>query len=176
MSSPAAVIRVRILTSAAAVAPAMLGAAPNSRIFHLAAPQGTPRPYIVYGRVGGAPEHHMLGAGGLMQERVHIEGHCDKAADMEALSEIVRLTCDAYRGRVTVDGVELGSVPVAVNMSLKLMGITAIVDRGYLLGVESGSIAASANLAVAGKPITSRTKTIDAVRTLQLPKPVQLTS
>ena len=67
---------------------------------------------------------------------------------------------------VTVDGVELGSVPVAVNMSLKLMGITAVVEGGHLLGVETGSIAASANLAVAGKPITSRTKTVDAARTI----------
>ena len=77
---------------------------------------------------------------------------------------------------VTVDGVELGSVPVAVNMSLKLMGITAVVERGHLLGVQTGSIAASANLAVAGKPITSRTKTVDAARTIQLAKPVPLIS
>ncbi len=77
---------------------------------------------------------------------------------------------------VTVDGVELGSVPVAVNMSLKLMGITAVVERGHLVGVEAGSIAASANLAVAGKPITARTKTVDAARAIQLPKPVPLTS
>ena len=77
---------------------------------------------------------------------------------------------------VTVDGVELGSVPIAVNMSLKLMGVTAIVERGHLLGVETGAIAASANLAVAGKPITSRTKTVEAARAIQLPKPVPLTS
>lgn len=77
---------------------------------------------------------------------------------------------------ITIDGVELGQVPIAVNMSLKLMGIAAVVERGHLLGVEAGSIAASANLALAGKPITSRTKTVDAVRTIQLPKPVPLTS
>ena len=77
---------------------------------------------------------------------------------------------------VTVDGVELGSVPVTINMSLKLMGITAVVERGHLLGVETGSVAASANFAVAGKPITSRTKTVDAAHAIQLPKPVPLTS
>lgn len=77
---------------------------------------------------------------------------------------------------VTVDGVELGSVPVTINMSLKLMGVTAVVERGHLLGVETGSIAASANFAVAGKPITSRTKTVDAAQAIRLPKPVPLTS
>lgn len=77
---------------------------------------------------------------------------------------------------ITIDGVELGSIPVSVNMSLKLMGIAAVVERGHLLGVETGSIAASANLAVAGKPVTSRTKTVDAARAIQLPKPVPLIS
>lgn len=77
---------------------------------------------------------------------------------------------------VTVDGVELGSVPITINMSLKLMGVTAVVERGHLLGVETGSVAASANLAVAGKPVTSRTKTVDAAQAIQLPKPVPLTS
>jgi hypothetical protein len=75
---------------------------------------------------------------------------------------------------ITVDGVELGSVPVAINMSLKLMGVTAVVERGDLTGVESGSIAASANLAVAGKPVTSRTKTVEAAKSIQLSKPVPL--
>ncbi|MEQ1874606.1 MAG: hypothetical protein ABL953_12855 [Ilumatobacteraceae bacterium] len=77
---------------------------------------------------------------------------------------------------IAIDGVELGQLPIAVNMSLKLMGVAAVVERGHLLGVEAGSIAASANLALAGKPITSRTKTVDAARAIQLPKPVPLIS
>lgn len=103
MSSPSGIVRVRILTSSSATAANMLGASPNSRIYHLAAPQNAIRPYIVYGRVGGHPEHHLLGAGGLFQERVLVEGYCDKVADVETLSEIVRSTCDGYRGSVQVD-------------------------------------------------------------------------
>lgn len=103
MSCPASIIRVRILTSATATAAYLLGTSP-SRIFHLTTPQTTTlRPYMVYGRIGGAPAHHLVGAGGLMQERVQLECYCDKVADLETLSEIVRTTCDAFRGTVTVD-------------------------------------------------------------------------
>ncbi len=101
--SSAAVVRVRILTAAAAQTSDMLGPSPY-RVFHLAAPEDNIlKPYIVYGRVSGASPHHMLGAGGLDQFRVQLEGYCDKAADLETLSEIVRLACDGFRGNVTVD-------------------------------------------------------------------------
>lgn len=76
---------------------------------------------------------------------------------------------------ITIDGKELGTLPIAINMSLKLLGVSAVVEGGHLMSVENGSIAASANLAVAGRPVTSRTKTVDAARSIQLPKPVPLT-
>jgi hypothetical protein len=101
MSTPAAVVRVRILTSAVATRADLLGP-DGKRVWHLNAPQNTPRPYLVYGIVGGAPVHHLLGAGGLWQGRVLVECYCDKASQMEEIGEALRLTCDAYRGTVAV--------------------------------------------------------------------------
>ncbi|MBI4882935.1 MAG: hypothetical protein HY826_02640 [Actinobacteria bacterium] len=77
---------------------------------------------------------------------------------------------------LTVDGLELNKIPMSVVMSLKMMAITAVVERGHLVGVETGSLAASANLAVSDIPITSRTRTMDAVTVLQVAKPVPLAS
>lgn len=101
MSAQAAVIRMRILSSPVALQPNMLGPAP-SRMYHLVAPQNKQRPYLVYGIVAGAPEHQMLGAGGLWQGRVRIEGFFDSADDMATMSEVIRTTCDGFRGSVTV--------------------------------------------------------------------------
>ncbi len=102
MSSLPSVVRVRVLTSSVACTAAMLGPPPY-RIFHMAAPQEIPRPYIVFGRVSGGSPHHMLGTGALDIATVQVEGFCDRAADMETLAEIVRNTCDGYRGTVAVD-------------------------------------------------------------------------
>lgn len=102
MSTPAAVIRVRMLTSAVATQANLLGT-DGKRFYYLAAPQNTPRPYVVYATVGGAPAHHLTGAGGLWQGRVLVECFCDKADHVALLAEALRTTCDAYRGTVTVD-------------------------------------------------------------------------
>ncbi len=105
--SNAAVVRVRIL-SATSLTDNLLGPSTARRVWHLAAPEeNTLRPYIVYGRVSGAQPHHLLGSGGLDQFRVQVEGFCDRVADLETLEEIVRTSCDGYRGDVTVDGVAL---------------------------------------------------------------------
>jgi hypothetical protein len=77
---------------------------------------------------------------------------------------------------VTVDGVDLGTINVAVVMTLRLIGINAVVEGGQLVAVETGSIAATAKLSVEDVPIHNRSKTIDAVAALRLAKPLSLTS
>ena len=77
---------------------------------------------------------------------------------------------------ITVDGVDLGTITVAVVMTLRLIGITAVVERGQLVAVETGSIAATAKLSVEDVPITNRSQTIDAVACMRLAKPLSLTS
>jgi hypothetical protein len=77
---------------------------------------------------------------------------------------------------ITIDGVDLGTITMAVVMSLRLVGITAVVERGQLVAVETGSIAATAKLSVEDVPITNRSQTIDAVACMRLAKPLSLTS
>lgn len=104
MSTIAAIVRVRVLTSAAVVANNLLGSSPT-RLFHLVAPQNTKRPWAVYGTDDGAPEHNLAGASGLWQGRVSLDIYADQVSAMEQIVEQVRLTCDGYRGDVTVDSV-----------------------------------------------------------------------
>jgi hypothetical protein len=75
-----------------------------------------------------------------------------------------------------VDGLDLGKITITVLMSLRLIGISAVVDGGRLVAVEAGSIAATAKLSVEEVPITNRSQTLDAVKVMQLTKPLPLTS
>lgn len=77
---------------------------------------------------------------------------------------------------LTVNGIDLGTITITVVMSLRLIGITALVERGQLVAVETGSIVATAKLSVEDVPITSRSQTIDAVAVMRLAKPLPLTS
>lgn len=100
----------------------------------------------------------------------------DGVREMVQLADHIISSTHSPHVALTVDGIELGKIPMSVILSLKMMAITAVVESGHLIGVETGSMAASANLAVSEVPITSRTRTIDAVSALQVAKPVPLVS
>jgi hypothetical protein len=94
------IIRQRLVSAAPK---ALLGAPP--RIYRLAGPQAIVRPYLIYGRVGGQPEYHMGGEGGLGRHRVQVDGYTDEAADLDRLDELLRMQLSGFRGAVQVDGV-----------------------------------------------------------------------
>lgn len=75
---------------------------------------------------------------------------------------------------LTVDGIDLGTLTISIVLTLRLIGVTAIVERGELVAVETGAIAATGKLSVEGVPITSRSKQLDAVAVLKLDHPVRL--
>jgi hypothetical protein len=75
---------------------------------------------------------------------------------------------------LTADGIDLGQLTISIVLSLRLVGITAIVQGGELVAVETGSMAASAKLSVEDVPITSRAQTFDAVAVMKLDHPVRL--
>lgn len=103
MSTPGAVLRARIMTYPAALVASLLGPSPNTRIFHLVAPQNVPRPYMVYGKIEGAPEYHLLGEGGLFSATYLLQGFTDTIEQSEALEDIVRNAVSGFRGLVTVE-------------------------------------------------------------------------
>ena len=75
---------------------------------------------------------------------------------------------------LTVDGIDLGTLTISIVLTLRLIGITAIVERGELVAVETGAIAATGKLSVESVPLTSRSKQFDAVAVLKLDHPVRL--
>jgi hypothetical protein len=78
------------------------------------------------------------------------------------------------RVALAVDGIDLGTLTISVVLTLRLIGITAVVERGELVAVETGAIAATGKLSVEDVPITSRSKPLDAVAVMKLDHPVRL--
>ena len=77
---------------------------------------------------------------------------------------------------LAIDGVEIGRVTSNISMSLQLIGVNAVVERGELVGIEGGTVVASARFSVEDVPIASRTRTVDALKVIQLDRPIRLTA
>lgn len=75
---------------------------------------------------------------------------------------------------LAINGVEIGRITSKIAMTLQLVGVNAVVQRGELVGLQTGSIVASAKLSVEDVPVASRSRTVDAVAVIQLTTPIQL--
>ena len=75
---------------------------------------------------------------------------------------------------LAIDGVDIARISSAIVMSLQLIGVNAVVERGELVAVEGGSIVASTKFSIEDVPIASKTRTIDAVATIRLDHPIRL--
>jgi hypothetical protein len=75
---------------------------------------------------------------------------------------------------LAIDGVDIARISSAIVMSLQIVGVNAVVERGELVGLEGGSIVASTKFSIEDVPIASRSRTIDAVATIRLDHPIRL--
>ena len=75
---------------------------------------------------------------------------------------------------LAIDGVDIARISSAIVMSLRIIGVNAVVERGELVAVEGGSIVASTKFSIEDVPIASRSRTIDAVATIRLDHPIKL--
>jgi hypothetical protein len=75
---------------------------------------------------------------------------------------------------LAIDGVDIARISSAIVMSLQLIGVNAVVERGELVGLQGGSIVASTKFSIEDVPIASRSRTIDAVATIRLDHPMKL--
>ena len=75
---------------------------------------------------------------------------------------------------LAIDGVDIAQISSSIVMTLQIVGVNAIVERGELVGIEGGSIIASTKFSIEDVPIASRSRTIDAVATIRLDHPIRL--
>ena len=75
---------------------------------------------------------------------------------------------------LAIDGLDIATISSAIVMSLRIVGVNAIVERGELVGIEGGSMVASAQFAIEDVPIVSRSRTIDALAVIRLDRPIRL--
>lgn len=80
---------------------AKLTEAGETRVFPQFAPQDAKTPYIVYSRVSGSHQNHMLLPSGLAAATVQIDVISGSYAEMREVAELVRLALDGFRGVVT---------------------------------------------------------------------------
>jgi len=75
---------------------------------------------------------------------------------------------------LAINGVEIGRITSKIAMTLQLIGVNAVVQRGELVALQTGSIVASAKLSVEDVPVASKSRTVDAVTVIHLTTPIQL--
>jgi hypothetical protein len=75
---------------------------------------------------------------------------------------------------LAIDGVDIAQISSAIVMSLQIVGVNAVLERGELVGLQGGSIVASTKFSIEDVPIASRSRTIDAVATIKLDHPIRL--
>jgi hypothetical protein len=78
-----------------------------------------------------------------------------------------------HRPRITltVDGVPLTVLSLTVDISLKLIGLTAVVEKAALVGLESGAVVATASLKVGTDVVATRSQRLDAQHAIPIDRP-----
>jgi len=99
------------------------------RMYPLKAPQQAVRPYLVYRRISGNPEHHMLGATALASVRLQIDALADSYAGARALAGACRMRLDGFRGPIVVSG----------TITFEARSITVEDSRDDLVDPTTGS-------------------------------------
>lgn len=74
----------------------------GARCYPLKAPQSVVRPFVVYRRISGNPERHMLGACELASVRMQVDAIADHYIEARGLADAIRSCLDGFRGDVVV--------------------------------------------------------------------------
>ena len=72
---------------------------------------------------------------------------------------------------ITIDGAPITVVALTVEVSLKLVGITAVVEQASLVGLEAGAVAATVKLKVGTDVVASRSQRLEAHHAITVDRP-----
>jgi hypothetical protein len=72
---------------------------------------------------------------------------------------------------LTLDGAPLTVLAVTIEISLKLIGLTAVVEKTALVGLESGAVVATATLKLGADVVATRSQRLDAHQAIPLDRP-----
>ncbi|WP_441280508.1 tail completion protein gp17 [Tardiphaga sp. 862_B3_N1_1] len=70
----------------------------GARLFPIKMPQGTKVASIVYSRISGRGDHHMMGPSGLGRPRYQIDAWAPSADAAVSLADLVKVRLDGFRG------------------------------------------------------------------------------
>lgn len=78
-----------------------------------------------------------------------------------------------HRPRITLtlDGAPLTVLAITIEISLKIIGLTAVVEQAALVGLESGAVVATATLKLGAEVAATRTQRLDAHQVILLDRP-----
>ncbi|MEI7547139.1 MAG: hypothetical protein WCK21_03650 [Actinomycetota bacterium] len=75
---------------------------------------------------------------------------------------------------LTIDGIDLLTLKIGVDLSIRMVGVAAVVERGALVAVESGASTVTAVLKIDGHKVSSRSREFEASRVVTLAQPRSL--
>lgn len=95
------------LLSASPAVRAIVGSPPNMRVYEDTAPQRSdgklqPRPYIVWGTAGGAPENYLDGVPGIDAGRIVLDVYADGAEARRQLVTAIQDAVEPHAHMITV--------------------------------------------------------------------------
>ena len=72
---------------------------------------------------------------------------------------------------LTINGAALTTLHLTLQMSFRVIGVIALVEQASLIGVQSGVIDVTASVKIENDQVASRTRRIDATRSIALAQP-----
>lgn len=91
--------------------------------------------------------------------------------ELVALADHTIASVHRPRITVTLDGTPLTVLAVTVELKLRVIGLTAVVEKAALVGLESGALEATATLKVGADVVATRAQRLDAHHAIPIDRP-----
>ena len=72
---------------------------------------------------------------------------------------------------LSVDGAPLVTLHLMLQLSIRVVGVIAVVERASLVGLQSGALEVTASLKLGNDQLVARTQRLDAVHAVALTRP-----
>ncbi len=95
----------------------------------------------------------------------------ESGRELVALADHTIKSVHRPRITLTIDGMPLTVLSLTIDISLKLIGLTAVVEKAALVGLESGAVVATASLKVGTDVVATRSQRLDAHHAIPIDHP-----
>lgn len=91
--------------------------------------------------------------------------------ELVALADHTIASVHRPRITLTLDGAPLTVLAVTIELKLRVIGLTAVVEKAALVGLESGALEATATLKLGPDVVATRSQRLDAHHAIPIDRP-----